>query len=270
MTKKPAAQTDLFPGESPPASGPKAPAVAPVPIDIVGGIGMEVDAKDIRRQITAANPEAEIAVSLHTPGGSIFDGYLIHNSLVDHPGPVSVKIMGLAASAGSWIPLAADPGEIRMHKLAQLMIHKGRGGAFDTADGLDRHAALLRKLDDQMAALYAARTGLSADVIMEMMDAETYMTTEEAKEAGFVDEIVEGDLPENRLDLSQLADVPDAVAELFGVIEEPAAEIDPIVALLVGGQIQDLRPEEFQPTEPSVLALVGAAILEAQSQGATA
>ena len=266
--KKPAAQTDLFPGKTPPTSGPKVSAVAAVPIEIVGQIGWDVDAKEIRSQITAADPKAEIAVSLHSPGGSIFDGYLIHNSLRDHPGPVSVKIMGLAASAGSWIPLAADPGQIRMHKLAQLMIHKGRGGAFDTADGLERHAALLRTLDDQMAALYAARTGLESDAILDMMDAETYMTTEEALEAGFVDEIVEGSLPENRLDLSSLADVPEAVAQLFGVIAAPPAEPDPIMALLVGGQVQDLRPEEIQPIEPDVLALVGAAILEAQGADA--
>jgi ATP-dependent Clp endopeptidase proteolytic subunit ClpP len=259
MAKKPAAQTNLFPGNQAPENASEVPAVA---IDIIGRIGLEVDAADTRRQITAADPKAPIEVALHSQGGSIFDGYLIHNSLVDHPGPVSVKIMGLAASAGSWIPLAADPGQIRMHKLAQLMIHRGRGGAFDTADGLERHAAMLRKLDDQMAALYAARTGLSAEAIMEMMDAETFMTTEEAKEAGFVDEIVEAPVSESRLDLSDLADVPDAVASLFGIGFEPPTDTDPFAGLAAAVErAADLPASEVPTIDPGLLEEV-AAMLE--------
>lgn len=238
-----------------------------VEIEIIGGIGRDVDASDKRREIKAVADDTPIHVNLHSGGGSVLDSYLIHNSLLAHPAPVSVTILGLAASAASWIPLAADPGMLSMHNTAQMMIHRARMGAFDTADGLQRGAEFLRALDGQSASLYATRTGIGQDEIMALMDAETWMTTEAAAKAGFVDTVIEGSAPSARLDLSRLGDIPDAVALAFGILpESEAPPVDPIVALLRG--VESLPPEKVHAADPSVFALAAEALQN--SQGAQA
>lgn len=235
---------------------------AAVQIDIIGEIGWEVEAAEVRKQIKAADPKDDIEVELHSPGGSIFEGFLIYNALKEHPGPVSVKILGLSASAASWIPFAADPGAISMHKTGQMMIHLSRSGAFSDADGMERQAKLLRSLDHQMAELYAGRSGIEPAAALDLMRAETWMTTDEAKEAGFIDIIIDGPDPVNRIDLSK-HDVPAAVSERYGL--RPKSPVHPLVALLSGPDgPQDLKPSDVTPPPPGLLDAVAAVFNDAQ------
>lgn len=194
-------------------------------IEIIGEIGLDVDSRGVRRQVKSASKGDSIAVDLHSHGGSVFESYLIHNTLKAHPGPVSVTILGLAASAGSWIPLAADKGSLFIHNLAQIMAHESRSMAFGTASLMEKQAVLLRKLDSQLAGLYSERTGIDKDEFLSLMESETWWSSEEALDVGLVDKILEKDPISNRFDLSSFKNVPKSVEEFFGALSRP----DPLV-----------------------------------------
>lgn len=244
--KRSRAQRPLF-DDLPRAADDSGPE--PVEISIIGEIGWEVSGADVRKDIKAAGKDAPLAVAVHSGGGSIFESFLIFNSLAEHPGPVSVDILGISLSAASWIPLAADPGKIRIRKLAKVMIHNARGGVFGTAEEMRGRADLLASLDQQMAQLYADRSGKPLAEVAEMMDAETWMSPAEALEFGIVDSVVERPAVENRLDLSNLSNVPDDVAELYGLNASrprPASSFLAQVALATASEPAPSDPSFYQ------------------------
>lgn len=132
-----------------------------------------------------------LEVHLNSPGGDMFEGIAIYNRLQEHPAPITVKVLGLAASAASIIAMAGDT--IMMGPASFIMIHN----AWVRASG-DRHdmvetAAFLTPFDDAMAGVYAARTGQDKPAIAGWMDAETYMGGDLAIERGFADALLSAD-----------------------------------------------------------------------------
>lgn len=132
------------------------------------------------------------AIDLHinSPGGSVFDGQAIYNALVRHPASVTTYIDGLAASIASVIALAGD--QVVMSDNALFMIHNPWGFAQGSADEMRKCADVLDKCRDTIVNVYAKKCGLGDQAIMAAMDAETWMTAEEAKAFGFVDQINSG------------------------------------------------------------------------------
>jgi ATP-dependent Clp protease protease subunit len=130
----------------------------------------------------------EILVRVNSPGGDVFTGAAIYNALKKCDARVIVEVEGLAASAASYISMAGD--EIRVHKGAFFMIHQASGITFGRASDHEAAASLLSKINDEMADLYVARTGLDKAKVLQMLDDETWMNAEEAKELGFCDSIV--------------------------------------------------------------------------------
>lgn len=146
-----------------------------------------IDAKTVKARLDAIGKK-DVVVLLNTPGGDAFEGIAIYNLLREHKGRVTVAVLGLAASAGSIIAMAGD--QIRMHEASQLMIHSAWGLVAGNKNDLREFADTLDKMDAAMAGLYASRTGIPADKVKAMMDAETWMSAEEAVEAKFADIIV--------------------------------------------------------------------------------
>ena len=121
-----------------------------------------------------------IRLRINSPGGNVFDGVAIYNALKRHPASVRVEVDGLAASIASIIAMAGDT--IHMAKNAFLMIHNAWVFAMGDAEEMRKMADVLEKIDGTMASTYAERTGSKPKDIRELMDAETWMTAEEAKE----------------------------------------------------------------------------------------
>lgn len=162
-----------------------ATADAPAEISIHDEIGSwGVSAKDFLAQLRSIAAATPINLSIHSPGGEVFDGLAIYHALKAR-GNVTVRIEGLAASMASVIAMAGT--RIEMPRNAFLMIHNPSGFAMGDAADMRQLADLLDKIKSSLVAAYRDRTKKTDEDIMDMMDAETWLTGEEAVEHGFAD-----------------------------------------------------------------------------------
>lgn len=164
----------------------KAQADGPVQVHIFDEVGyFGVTAKDFTSDL--AQIKGDLEVHLNTPGGEVFDGIAIFNALKQRDGIVRVVIDSLAASIGSVIAMAADPGQLVIAKNASMMIHDGFGMGIGNAADLRDLADLLDKTSDNIAGIYADRTGQPASQWRDAMLAETWYIGQEAVDAGLAD-----------------------------------------------------------------------------------
>lgn len=126
-----------------------------------------------------------VVVNINSPGGDMFEGLAIYNLLREHPAKVTVKVMGLAASAASIIAMAGD--EIEMGLGSFLMIHNSWGVVVGNQDDMRTAAETFSEFDAAMADIYAARTGGDVAEIAKMMADETWLRAETAIDKGFAD-----------------------------------------------------------------------------------
>ena len=127
----------------------------------------------------------ELEVHVNSPGGAVWDGIAIMNSLKKHRARVTVIVDGLAASAASIVAMAGD--EVVMAEGSQMMIHQASGGVWGNADYIRDMAAILDKIDNNLAGIYARRTGTTRASWLDLMRAETWYNADEAVEAGLAD-----------------------------------------------------------------------------------
>jgi ATP-dependent Clp protease protease subunit len=131
-----------------------------------------------------------IGVRINSVGGSAFGGIAMYNALQSHPGEVTCYVEGLAASAASLVAMA---GKTCMGVGAMMMIHPPSTVAMGNAEDLRKTADILDKVQDGLSAIYMAKTGKGLDEVNALVDAETWMTGDEAVAAGFADAIGSAD-----------------------------------------------------------------------------
>lgn len=158
---------------------------------IGGGLWSEgVTAKDIKQAIDDAGPDiTRIVARINSRGGDVFEGVTIYNLFAQSKVPVDIIVDGLAASAASIISMAGR--KISMGANTMMMVHNAAGMAFGDAKKMREFADLLDTVSNTMCETYAKRTGLSAEDVKVLLDAETWMTAEVCKEKGFTDEVIE-------------------------------------------------------------------------------
>jgi ATP-dependent Clp protease protease subunit len=174
--------------------------------DEIGAYG--VSAKDFGAQLNDIT--GDIVLRINSPGGDVFDGLAIFNSLVAHDGHVRVEITGVAASAASIIAMAGD--EIAIAENAFVMIHNAWSLTIGNAEDHDETSDLLGQIDNSLAGTYAKRTGQDIRVIKEMMSEETWLDSADAKANGFVTEIIAARSANARFDMSVYAKAPTQLA----------------------------------------------------------
>lgn len=150
--------------------------------------GGGVTAKSFQKEL-AGIKASQIDLHINSPGGEVFDGITIYNLIKQHPANVTAYIDGLAASIASVIALAGDT--VIMAENALFMIHNPWGFAMGDASEMRKTADLLDKVGGSLVTAYASKSGKPDDEISALMDSETWMTAQEAKDAGFIDEISE-------------------------------------------------------------------------------
>lgn len=150
--------------------------------------GGGVSAQTMATELAALDVD-ELNVYINSPGGAAWDGIAIMNAIRRHRAHVTVHVDGLAASAASVIAMAGDT--VVMNRGSQLMIHDASGGAYGDAELMDEVAAILHKLSDSIADVYAGRTGTDRATWRAAMQAETWYTAEEAVAAGLADQWVD-------------------------------------------------------------------------------
>lgn len=132
--------------------------------------------------------QQEVTVNLNSPGGDFFEGVGIYNLLREHPAKVTVKVMGLAASAASVIAMAGD--EIQISEVGFMMVHNAWAVAIGNRHDFREAADTLEPFDGAMAGLYATRAGVDKAEAAKWMDAETWFNGQDAIDAGLADSIL--------------------------------------------------------------------------------
>lgn len=133
----------------------------------------------------------DVVVNINSPGGDYFEGLAIYNALRDHPAKVTVKILGVAASAASVIAMAGD--EIQIARAGFLMIHNTWIVAMGDRHMLRDAADWLEPFDQVAVDIYAARTGLEPKALGKMLDREAWIGGAAAVEQGFADDFLPAD-----------------------------------------------------------------------------
>lgn len=139
--------------------------------------------------VDALKAAGDRAVHLHinSPGGDVFEARAMAAAIVAHTAKVTTHIDGLAASAATYLAMAAN--EVRMTDGGLFMIHNSWTMAWGDKAELRDTANLLEKVDGSIAADYARQSGKPLDQIVEWMNATTWFTAAEAQDAGFVDAV---------------------------------------------------------------------------------
>jgi ATP-dependent protease ClpP protease subunit len=160
---------------------------------IYGIVGDEWDGLDAKTLFALiASDDGDIVVRINSPGGYVMEGLAIFNALAAAKAAgrkVTVHIDGLAASMASVIAMVGD--EIIMADNALMMIHNPWDVAIGDARELRAAADKLDVIRDQLVRIYSGQTGLSADDLIPMLDAETWLTSEQALEQKFITSVSE-------------------------------------------------------------------------------
>jgi ATP-dependent protease ClpP protease subunit/uncharacterized protein (DUF305 family) len=143
-----------------------------------------VSAATFARDVAAIDAET-ITVRINSPGGDVYEGLAILNTLRGHRARVTTVVDGLAASAASFIAMAGD--EIVMCRNAEMMIHDASVYAGGNAEVMRKHAENLDRISDNIASIYAERAGGTTEEWRAVMRAETWFSAAEAVAAGLAD-----------------------------------------------------------------------------------
>ena len=185
--------------------------------DMVGGWD-GVQAGDFVQALNSIDAE-HINLRINSPGGSVFDGRAMATAIKAHPATVTAYVDGIAASAASWIAIAANT--VVMADGAFMMIHNAQAGVQgDRRDMLDM-AGILEQLDNSFIADYVAKSGKPAQQIGDWMNSETWFSAQDAVDQGFADRVETGKQASNRWNLTAYRNAPQ---ELLEPKPEPAPE----------------------------------------------
>ena len=142
-----------------------------------------------KEDLDALGDITQLNLFINSPGGDVFAGQAIHSMLRRHPANVTAFVDGLAASIASVVVMAAD--KVIMPRNAMMMVHNPWTLGIGDAEEFRKIADTLDKIRESVFAAYAEKTGMSRDDLLPLLDAETWMTAEDAVGMGFADEIEE-------------------------------------------------------------------------------
>ena len=179
---------------------------------LYGSIGSDeywddISDKAFKQDIENLGDVENIILHINSPGGSVFSAVAIANTLKNHKAKITANIDGLAASAATIITSACDT--VRMPKNALFMVHNPITFAYGNNQDMQKTLEMLNKVKNSIIETYLNKTKTDKETLSELMDNETWMNAEEAKEYGFVDEIldesVEKEVIENKLIINNMA-----------------------------------------------------------------
>lgn len=143
--------------------------------------------KSVNKEIANANGE-DLEVDINSGGGSVFAGSEIYTALKSYNGNVTVRIVGLAASAASVIAMAGK--KVMMSPTAQMMIHNVSSRASGDYRDMEHTAGILKNANETIANAYRLKSGMSQEDLLKMMDKETWLTPQQALDYKLIDEVM--------------------------------------------------------------------------------
>lgn len=189
-------------------------AAGPTQIHIYDDIGMAgITARDLVDDLSRIKGPIELRIN--SGGGEIFDAFTIHAALCARD--VAVYIDGVAASAASFIAMAASPGKLFMAKNASMMIHDGQTAVAGDASELAAMVDILNRESQKIAGIYAERTGKGVEYFRAKMRSTTWYDANEALAEGLIDGVFD---PRTGSVLTNSADTREVVAEAEKITSE--------------------------------------------------
>jgi ATP-dependent Clp protease, protease subunit len=140
--------------------------------------------------LEAENPKKEIHMYINSPGGLVTAGLAIYDTMQYVRPPVQTFCIGQAASAASLLLCAGKKGERFALPNARIMVHQPSASFYGQAADIARHAQEIVKLKRRLNEIYAKHTGQTVEAIEKHLDRDTYMTAEEAKTFGLLDQVM--------------------------------------------------------------------------------
>jgi ATP-dependent Clp protease, protease subunit len=141
--------------------------------------------------LEADNPKKEISIYINSPGGVVTSGMAIYDTMQFIRPAVSTLCMGQAASMGSLLLAAGEPGMRFALPHARIMLHQPSGGFQGQASDIERHAQDIIKIKRRLNEVYVKHTGQPYETIERTLDRDHFMSAEEAKAFGIVDKVLE-------------------------------------------------------------------------------
>lgn len=140
--------------------------------------------------LESEDPEKDIYLYINSPGGSITAGMAIYDTMQYIKSDVSTICIGMAASMGAFLLTAGAKGKRFALPNSEIMIHQPLGGFQGQATDIDIHARRILKIKDTLNEILSERTGQSLDQIKKDVERDNFMSAEEAKNYGLIDEII--------------------------------------------------------------------------------
>src|SRR5215210_4669528 len=140
--------------------------------------------------LEADNPERDIHLYINSPGGSVSSGLAMYDTIQYLKSPVNTICMGLAASMGAFLLAAGRKGKRHALPHSRIMIHQPSGGAQGTAADIEIQAKEILYLRGKMNELMAKHTGQTVQQIERDMDRDRFMSADEAKAYGIIDNVI--------------------------------------------------------------------------------
>jgi len=140
--------------------------------------------------LEAENPKKEIAMYINSPGGVVTAGLAIYDTMQYIRPNVQTLCIGQAASAASLLLCAGNKGERYTLPNARILVHQPSASYYGQAADIARHAQEIVKLKRRLNEIYAKHTGQSYEAVEKALDRDTYMTAEDAKAFGLVDQVL--------------------------------------------------------------------------------
>jgi ATP-dependent Clp protease protease subunit len=140
--------------------------------------------------LEADNPERDIHIYINSPGGSVSAGMAIYDTMQFLKSPVNTNCMGLAASMGSFLLAAGRPGKRSALPHSRIMIHQPSGGTQGSASDIEIQAREILYLRSKMNELFSKHTGRPVEQIERDMDRDRFMSAEEARDYGVIDNVL--------------------------------------------------------------------------------
>lgn len=214
-----------------------------------------VTSRDFDKELKALGDVDEITIRINSPGGAVNEAVAIRTALMKHKARKVIDIEGSCDSAATLI--ACLPGaHVRMAKGSDYMIHRCSWMAWGHADAMLSAYNSMINTDNDMADIYAERTGKTREELLELMTATTWYTAETAKEAGFVDEIISATEAEEDEPIAACA----MDADVYGLMQECYTNVPE-------HPIREAKAPEEQPVRPELTAVAAENSSENMAEG---
>jgi len=140
--------------------------------------------------LAAEDPDKDISLYINSPGGSVSAGLAIYDTMRYIKPDVSTICIGMAASMGAFLLAGGQKGKRYALPNAEIMIHQPLGGAQGQASDIEITAKQILKIKEKLNKMLAENTGKPLEIVENDTDRDNYMSAEEAKDYGLIDEVI--------------------------------------------------------------------------------